>query len=343
MVLFNIMKILLPFLFIVFVSGFLAHADEIDSLSGDTIAVKQDSISQKISLKFSPIVLIGSSAIVPGLGQWLTGHYFKSVTFLSTEVILGLFASNRLYEYDNSKNNEQNWQVRRDSVGGAVSTILSTDTIGLRQNDSLYRYFDVRGELAALDAQRTRITLYHPLAWMTGMYLYNLMDAVQISEVMRDSRPRNPTVAGWLSAVPFLGLGQLYNGSYSKAGLVWMTQSCLAFQVYNYQMLMQRAEQQYEFLHTPERQKYGLDTRFDGDAQYTREIAFKNRNQYFWYFLIFYIYGILDAVVDAHLHDLPEKMRIEPDLVSSRDGTGISAFRLTLTVPIPDKFSFNER
>jgi hypothetical protein len=36
---------------------------------------------------------------------------------------------------------------------------------------------------------------------------------------------------------------------------------------------------------------------------------------YLWYLVFFYGYSIFDAVVDAYLHEYPEKMKIEPDLV----------------------------
>jgi hypothetical protein len=49
---------------------------------------------------------------------------------------------------------------------------------------------------------------------------------------------------------------------------------------------------------------------------------------YLWYSILFYFYGILDAVVDAHLHDAGAKMKLEPDLVPQNKQVG-----LTLTVP----------
>jgi hypothetical protein len=51
-----------------------------------------------------------------------------------------------------------------------------------------------------------------------------------------------------------------------------------------------------------------------------RSGAFKTRNSYLWYSIFLYFYGIFDAVVDAHLHDYPEKMRMYPDLVPQSDG-----------------------
>jgi hypothetical protein len=42
-----------------------------------------------------------------------------------------------------------------------------------------------------------------------------------------------------------------------------------------------------------------------------------------WYSLVFYIYGVLDAVVDAHLHDAPTKMKLEPDLTPGQNKVGI--------------------
>ena len=41
--------------------------------------------------------------------------------------------------------------------------------------------------------------------------------------------------------------------------------------------------------------------------------AFHNRNTYLWYSLGCWLYGIVDAVVDAHLHDASTKMKLEPE------------------------------
>jgi uncharacterized membrane protein len=55
-----------------------------------------------------------------------------------------------------------------------------------------------------------------------------------------------------------------------------------------------------------------------------RNDAFRNRNMWAWYSIVFYLYGILDAVVDAHLHDASAKMKLEPDLISDQKKVGIN-------------------
>jgi hypothetical protein len=59
--------------------------------------------------------------------------------------------------------------------------------------------------------------------------------------------------------------------------------------------------------------------------EYRRTNAFRNRNMFLWYSLAFYFYGILDAVVDAHLHDAPLKMKLEPDLAPQSKEIGLKA------------------
>ena len=63
-----------------------------------------------------------------------------------------------------------------------------------------------------------------------------------------------------------------------------------------------------------------LSESYKDEWEFRQNSAFRNRNTYLWYSIFFYIYGILDAVVDAHLHDYREKMKLYPDLVPANDG-----------------------
>jgi hypothetical protein len=145
------------------------------------------------------------------------------------------------------------------------------------------------------------------------MYVWNIMDAVARSNHFDDNLPRNPAVAGWLSAVPGLGLGQLYNGSLSKAGMIWMTQTMLGFLAYSNDKLMNIAREKRAMFVQDDtwRADYTESGLSDWGGRY-RE-AFSRRNMYLWYSVFFYLYGVFDAIVDAHLHDYQIRIRFDPE------------------------------
>jgi hypothetical protein len=68
----------------------------------------------------------------------------------------------------------------------------------------------------------------------------------------------------------------------------------------------------------------GMLSRWSGE----RGSAFTNRNMYLWYSIFFYFYSVFDAVVDAYLHDYPDRMKIEPDLT-----VGKNNFHFSVTAP----------
>jgi hypothetical protein len=189
--------------------------------------------------------------------------------------------------------------------------------------------FQLEADRDRFDALETRYVIYQSVSWMAGIYYYNILDALHATGVFKDDSKKNPGLAGWLSAVPALGLGQFYNGEVSKAGMIFMTQFNLGYLAYNYHRLMRRCEE-YELQALGDSLTYANYTAkgYGNDWESRRKNAFRNRNMYLWYSILFYFYGILDAVVDAHLHDAGAKMKLEPDLVPQNKQVG-----LTLTVP----------
>jgi hypothetical protein len=142
------------------------------------------------------------------------------------------------------------------------------------------------------------------------------MDAAGSSGYFQNSEERSPVVAGWLAAVPALGLGQLYNGKVGKAGMILMVQSALGVIALQNHRLMSQAEENANQL-TDTR---SFESRVPEARSYlaywerNREQNFRTRNMYLWYSIFFYFYGVFDAVVDAHLHDFESRIQIEPDL-----------------------------
>jgi TM2 domain-containing membrane protein YozV len=283
---------------------------------------KSDSITPE-KRAFNPVIALTSSAILPGAGQVYTGHYVKAGLFLAASVFVGLYAYQR-YNY------ELDLKTAADKLADSVA--LYRDTVWIKSGsagslpDTSYPAigWQLETDLARFDVKDTRYAVYQGLAWLAGIYYYNLLDALRCSGFLHSDTKKNPALAGWLSAIPGLGLGQIYNGELSKAGMILMTQFNLLYMAYNANRLMNDCENYETALGlergTPENKVF--NEKYKDKWESRRDNAFKNRNMFLWYSLMFYFYGVFDAVVDAHLHDSRTKMRLEPDLVPQQKAAG---------------------
>jgi TM2 domain-containing membrane protein YozV len=280
-----------------------------DGTSGRT-ATDSGTTTSVSGKTWNPLVTGGLSAVLPGAGQVYTGHYIKAGAFLALEAITASVAS-FWYRTEIERNNYAN-SLERQSLQLALN---KTDSLAGREEADLWRF----------DAYTARYSMYNVLAWMISGYVYNVLDAIGCSRHFVSDSEKNPARAAWLSAIPGLGLGQLYNGAPGKAGMVLMVQTALGVKAVNEHRLMRKAES-----HITAIQKLTDSTaiaargEFKSDWEYRQGVAFRNRNSYLWYSLFFYVYGILDAVVDAHLHDYPKKMRAYPDLLTELSAAGIT-------------------
>lgn len=278
---------------------------------------------------YNPLISGFTSMILPGAGQMYTRNYFKSGTFFASEAIAVIVINqwDKQWRFMQSNANTLNDSAKTLLNSAFLSTIrgqsssssLLLTSVDLNQQALLDHYQSVL-------ARRREV---NTIAWAAGVYVYNILDAIGSSNAFVDHEERSPFVAGWLAAIPGTGLGQFYNGSFSKAGLVIMAQGALAVVAWNYYRLMKDAETQYENLSSKNTNNPGaiqstLASRYNGNWQSNRDNAFQNWNQYMWYSLGFYVYSVLDAVVDAHLHDFPVKMNIEPDLVPQGGGVSVN-------------------
>jgi TM2 domain-containing membrane protein YozV len=316
------------FLISLFVFAALAQGQEgkdgriqkTDSLT----VVKKDSV--KTVKSYSPGLALAASLVIPGAGQVYTGHYIKAGLFFVSEIGVGLFGYQRyLYTVALKKNADSIsalWNSVKDSIAVKRSVL---DTTKYDTTDVGF-FYKLQSDSAHFEETDTRNVLYQSLAWMAGIYYYNILDALQSAGVLRDSSKKNPAVAGWLSAIPGLGLGQIYNGELSKAGMILMTQLNLAYVAFNYHMSMVACEKAEASVDPNNKPEYSLFYGPQRDRwEYRRTTSFRNRNMFLWYSLAFYFYGILDAVVDAHLHDAPLKMKLEPDLAPQSKEIGLKA------------------
>jgi hypothetical protein len=266
---------------------------------------------------FNPFLIAGASLVVPGAGQMYTKHFIKGGMFLASEAIAVSIATSMFNDSKRLKNSTKTFLLRAELDTG-ISRINGFNN----------------AEFSKYSERVSRYRGYNSVAWASGLYVYNMLDAFECSNIIDKSGSRSPLKAGLLSAIPGLGMGQWYNGSISRAGLIFMGQMSMGVMVVNYHRLMTNAGDQYEKVKT-EYDKHivdafalGQDTsalssnreKYLDSWESERSSAFSSRNTWLWYSIFFYFYGILDAVVDAHLHDYPEKMHMYPDLVPQGDG-----------------------
>lgn len=279
----------------------------------DTEKVLEKNDSGNVSLadtaqhKFSRPLAGSLSLLLPGAGQFYTRQYFKgSIVMASEALTIGI----ALYWYDSYKtfgDKKKPLLLKADTSSGAARLKLLNDAM-----------------MTEFDARRAKYRMINALAWSGGIYAYGFLNAIGKATI-DDHSEKSSLKAGLLSAIPGLGLGQWYNGSISKAGLIFMGQMSLGVAAANYHRLMTKAEREKKKLDDLdtldnkmfiEMKNSGYLTRWENE----RQGAFKNRNAFLWYSIFYYMYGIFDAVVDAQLHDYPEKMKLYPDLVPSGQG-----------------------
>jgi len=286
---------------------------------------------------YNPLVAGLLSAVVPGAGQVYCstredagkrrGRWIKGGLFLAANGVTAGVTANRVLEY--------RW---RDQVVADTSlavhqyrSMLDTarDSTQRAMVQAQYEKTSMNYELVRFERRSSRYVMYQSIGWNTGLYLFNILDAVGCSGYFYSSSKKKPVLAAWLSAIPALGLGQFYNGSISKAGMIWMVQTMLLNMAYNYHRLMNDCIEQQNMLadttnwrsayrdYPTEQTGYGNNW----EGKYNE--AFRRRNLYLWYAIFFYFYGVFDAVVDAHLHDYQMKIRMEPAFDIEQEKVGV--------------------
>lgn len=270
--------------------------------------------------------IVGLSAVLPGAGQMRTGKITRGAMFMSAEIIFPLFI------WDRSKTVKL-YHNRLDSIQSLITTYRdSLDYYGKQGNiikyqESFYQMQNSKVEynLYEYDRHLARLSVAHLSSWAVGIYLWNLADATHQTKQFYNDNSRSPRKAALLSAIPVLGLGQMYNGSYAKAGFIWTFQGALGIISMNYSRMMgkcvreKREVQAIPPTHIDEASRSlhiaGWENRYNEARQ--------RRNQFLWYFTLLYAYGIFDATVDAHLHDSRVKMQLNPIIETTSRDVGV--------------------
>ena len=274
--------------------------------------------------KYNPFVSMGLSTILPGAGQVYCRRKVRGSLFLATEVVWALVAVNRYQRYKYTMQDNINDYAREIALNYEGMLLSVNDPA--EYTSSYNRYIDSQMgyDLAQYRRDNSLYVTYHCIGWASGIYLWNILDALGSSKHFYSTNPKKTATAAWLSAIPFLGLGQMYNGSYAKAGLVLTLHTMLAYMAYNYHELMNDCINKRKRVESTKSIPDNIKTKYINEWDHEYRTAFKSRNTYLWYFVLFYFFGIFDAVVDAHLHDYRIKIRLEPQIEKNEKSVSLN-------------------
>jgi len=122
------------------------------------------------------------------------------------------------------------------------------------------------------------------------------MTGLAFGQEKEKERSKNPKVAFYYSLIP--GLGQIYNGKWIKSAMI------VGLEIAAYVAWTENRDiyKHFEYKDYPLRKRRYLE----------------KRNKYAWWIGFIYVYGMIDAVVDAHLYQFENLM--ESQLESEKKG-----------------------
>jgi len=166
---------------------------------------------------------------------------------------------------------------------------------------------------AEFETEKQRIDWVNWSGWFVGIYTWNIIDAIGCSNQFKGAENPSPKRAAWLSAIPFSGAGQFYNGQFFKGAMFSTVQLGCMYSAINFQRVMNNAERiDNELSSMPDsaykRLDYGTRQEWKSKAESARE----SRTMFMWYGVVFYLYGLADAAVDAHFHGFEKRFQITP-------------------------------
>lgn len=260
----------------------------------------------------TPFQAGAASLVVPGLGQWWTGHPIRG----------SLLGALELWLYGDALQRNLTGIPKLRSERDAILTQLDILRVRLEGDTSLTATQSVRALQDSLmeasgSAGLSTDYVHSEIAWAVGLHVWGVVDAAESAWLRRGGvRPqRSMGQAAWASAlVP--GLGQVLNGRYSKAALLYMAIAGATVSLEGRQGMVEFWKDQ-----TEQAQLEGRSTTVPVEqADFFR----KRRNQYIWGLGLLYVYQILDATVDARLAriETAPSLSLSPDW---RQGPGLVA------------------
>jgi hypothetical protein len=119
-------------------------------------------------------------------------------------------------------------------------------------------------------------------------------------------RPGKSTTVAFVASMIVPGAGQIYNGSYWKAPIIWGV-GYYFFSVYNQQNKLY-GQYSREYAASID----SNNTRGDLSVRDNRNFYHKQRDTFGWYIAITYVINLIDAYVDASLYNFEVSPNLQP-------------------------------
>lgn len=298
---------MLIFLFFAAFACVPALADEVYVQKGKTGIPEIDTLTVNewdVPTEHNSLLLTMLFSVFPGGGQYYTEHYIRGGFITGIEALL-------VYEVFFNKS----WQ--RDRIYEQVrpfqdSVAYFSRMIATEQNRDSIRYYqeqrqDYVNRVRSLSDKKMEQEDLRKAetAWLYGLHLYGMFDAFGIwyNNHYRSVEQRSMLTALLLSIIP--GLGQMYNGEFGKAGLLYMSIIGASTSIWTSQNMVEYYLWRKHFMEQEVVEPEDFDKIVERVTYYR-----KNRNQYIWALALLYLYSMGDAVVDALLSDFDNPIHL---------------------------------
>ncbi|MCF0223776.1 MAG: hypothetical protein HUK20_05860 [Fibrobacter sp.] len=266
----------------------------------DTLAVNE----WDISTKHNSLPLTMLLSVFPGGGQYYTGHYVRGSFIAGIELALFYeIVYNKSYQHDRVLEQAKPY---RDSVYYYTKMIMEApnrDSLEFYQQQRTENLNRVRGysdkKMEQEDLRKAET------AWLYGLHLYGMFDAFGIwyNNNYRSVELRSMKKAVLWSIIP--GFGQMYNGEFGKAGLLYMSFIGSSVSVWTSHNMVKYYLDRKHFVEKEDKTSEEYERIVERVTYYR-----KNRNQYIWAAAILYLYSMGDAAVDALLSDFDNPLHL---------------------------------
>jgi TM2 domain-containing membrane protein YozV len=249
------------------------------------------------SLSYSKALTL--SALLPGGGQIYGQHPVRGGFLIGLEtLLLGLATYSNLVDIPAWRDQAREALDSADALFQREGGLSPDSAASLeRQRLDKVEFARQRTQLASQQQDLTR----SQFAWAAGLHVYGILDAVEITYLSkhRDNKTRSISSALYRGML-FPGGGQLYNRRYGKFGLLWMTLGASAVSAYSRQEMVSLLNHRLSTARLENGSGQSLQVK---ELEKDRTLYRKRRNQYFWGMSLFYVYAMLDGMVDAALSD----------------------------------------
>ena len=281
---------------------------EIDTLTVNEWDVPTEHNSLLLTMLFS---------VFPGGGQYYTGHYIRGGFITGIEALLVYeVVFNKSWQRDRIYEQARPFQDSVAYFSRLLATAPSRDSIRYYQEQRT----DYANRVRALSDKKMEQEDLRKAetAWLYGLHLYGMFDAFGIwyNNHYRSVEQRSMRKALLLAIIP--GFGQMYNGEFGKAGLLYMSIIGASTSIWTSQNMVEYYLGRKHILENEDVEPEDFDKIAERVTYYR-----KNRNQYIWALALLYLYSMGDAVVDALLSDFDNPVHLA--LLPNLEGGGARA------------------